>query len=321
MKNIAAILVLAFAVAGCGSSAPGWQDEVREDARRAVEEEDPEKLRQECEFLEQDGAKEALIFRGFEGMKPWGDSARNGDSRMLGEILADHGVAYTPEILREFVEITVEERERSCHGSLELSWGSSEPSWQDEVREDRRSHTEALDPADGYQACKYLEEDGAREATVFDILKVWEPLGESAEVVPNGRTVGEILADHGVTYTPEILREFVEITVEELERICPGILELSWQDEVREDARRAVEATDPEEMRRDCANLEQMGAEAIKSEMFELYEGIEGFEDLALFGDGRELNEILADYGVTFTPEILREWVEIFVDEGARICS
>jgi len=118
MKRVVACLVLAVAVAGCGSSEPGWQDEWREQRRQDLnnpEYVDPVELLQVCAIFDEDGGRGLLKQ---EVLATWALESEEveyeGPGQTVTEILADYGVTENAKIVDEAAEIAIDEIERAC---------------------------------------------------------------------------------------------------------------------------------------------------------------------------------------------------------------
>ena len=117
MKRVVACLVLAVAVAGCGSSEPGWQDEWREQTRRDLNDPemlDPAELLLPCSVFDQDGGRDLLEQELFAEMANDEEVEYEGSGRPLREILADYGLVENVNTLNEAAQIFLDEIERAC---------------------------------------------------------------------------------------------------------------------------------------------------------------------------------------------------------------
>lgn len=227
MKHIAAIVVLATGLSGCGSSETSWQDEVREESRRDFElVANPERIRTWCDDMEEDGAIEMAMSASVEEMQD-SDLVIYSSGRELSEILADHGVTLTPEILGEVAEITFEEIARNCDWSSERSWGSSESGWQDELREQVRYEFnnpptgEAM--ADYLAVCGLMNSEERREEIRLGLISDFDSIfNDVRDYSGSGkiRTVDEILNDYGIERTAAISSEVVDVFLDEAESLC-----------------------------------------------------------------------------------------------------
>ena len=118
MKLVVACLVLAVAVAGCGSKSAGWQDEWREQTRRDLNNPeilDPADLLLACPYFETDEGRELIEQEMLAEIANDDDDGEYvGSGRPLDEILADAGLERNVKTLNEAVQILLDELERPC---------------------------------------------------------------------------------------------------------------------------------------------------------------------------------------------------------------
>ena len=111
-------MVLAVAVAGCGSKSAGWQDEWREQTRRDVNNPelfDPADLLQLCPYFETDEGRELIEKEMLAQIANDDDDGEYvGSGRPLDEILADEGLERNVKTLDEAFQILLGELERAC---------------------------------------------------------------------------------------------------------------------------------------------------------------------------------------------------------------
>ena len=119
MKPVVACLVLAVAVAGCGSSEPGWQDELREQIRSDFNSPefgvDPADMMATCiGFGEVTDEQMQELRIGALANFNYLFNDPELEEPTIDELLAEYGIERTPAISGEVVDIYFDEMERAC---------------------------------------------------------------------------------------------------------------------------------------------------------------------------------------------------------------